>query len=109
MKAAEKADGERRQDEEAKVKAAKNAAEKAKLEAEAEAARKKRAALMNELHAEAAAKVDKLHRVKNKLLASQRANALGKGGLSGQTPAELEGVDAEALVEEVGADTSARL
>ena len=41
--------------------------------------------------------------------AGQRANALGKGGLSGQTPAELEGVDAEALVEEVGADTSARL
>ncbi len=26
--------------------------------------------------------------------AGQRANALGKGGLSGQTPAELEGVDA---------------
>ena len=41
--------------------------------------------------------------------AGQRANALGEGGLSGQTPAELEGVDAEALVEEVGADTSARL
>merc|ERR1719440_514292 len=31
--------------------------------------------------------------------AGQRANALGKGGLSGQTPAELEGVDAEALAE----------
>lgn len=45
----------------------------------------------------------------------EEINALAEAGQrapftqSGQTPAELEGAEAEALVEEVGADTSARL